>query len=77
MIAVNGDVGETIGWPDLARAVAAVSRRAGTGPVVFTSNYGEAGAVDRTAPALGLRGRTAATTRSATGARRRIVSVRW
>ena len=44
---MNSDVGETIGWPDLTRAVASVYRRAGSGTVIFTSNYGEAGAVDR------------------------------
>ena len=54
MIAVNGDVGETIGWPELTRTVAAVYRRAGSGAVIFTSNYGEAGAIDRYGPALGL-----------------------
>ena len=54
MIAVNGDVGETIGWPDLTRTVASVYRRAGSGTVIFTSNYGEAGAIDRYGPALGL-----------------------
>ncbi len=54
VIAVNGDVGETIGWPDLTRTVASVYRRAGSGTVIFTSNYGEAGAIDRYGPALGL-----------------------
>lgn len=54
VIAMNGDVGETIGWPDLARAVGRVYDRAGGKAVVFTSNYGEAGAVDRYGPALGL-----------------------
>jgi 4-amino-4-deoxy-L-arabinose transferase-like glycosyltransferase len=50
VIATNGDVGETIGWPDFTRTVAAAYRQA----VIFTSNYGEAGAVDRYGPALGL-----------------------
>jgi hypothetical protein len=54
VIAANGDVGETIGWPDLTRTVAGVYRRAGPGAVIFTSNYGEAGAIDRYGPALGL-----------------------
>jgi 4-amino-4-deoxy-L-arabinose transferase-like glycosyltransferase len=54
VIATNGDVGETIGWPDLTRTVAGVYRRAGSGAVIFTSNYGEAGAIDRYGPALGL-----------------------
>jgi 4-amino-4-deoxy-L-arabinose transferase-like glycosyltransferase len=56
VIAMNGDVGETIGWPDLARTVAGVYRRAGPNAVVFTSNYGEAGAIDRYGAALGLPG---------------------
>lgn len=54
VIAMNSDVGETIGWRDLTRTVAASYRRAGPGTVVFTSNYGEAGAIDRYGPALGL-----------------------
>jgi hypothetical protein len=56
VIAVNGDVGETIGWPELTRSVADVYRHAGRGAVIFTSNYGEAGAIDRYGPALGLPG---------------------
>ena len=56
VIAMNADVGETIGWPDLARTVAHVYRQAGSGAVIFTSNYGEAGAIDRYGPALGLPG---------------------
>jgi hypothetical protein len=55
-IALDADVGETIGWPDLTRTVAAAYRQAGPGAVIFTSNYGEAGAVDRYGPALGLPG---------------------
>lgn len=54
MIAMNGDVGETIGWPDLAATVASAYRRAGSGAVIVTANYGEAGAIDRFGPALGL-----------------------
>ena len=54
VIAVNGDVGETVGWPELTRTVAAVYHRAGPGSVIFTANYGEAGAIDRYGPALGL-----------------------
>ncbi len=54
VIAMNSDVGETIGWPALTQAVADVYRRAGPGTVIFTSNYGEAGAVDRYGPRLGL-----------------------
>lgn len=54
VIATDADVGETIGWPELARTVAGVYRRARGDAVVFTSNYGEAGAVDRYGPPLGL-----------------------
>jgi 4-amino-4-deoxy-L-arabinose transferase-like glycosyltransferase len=54
VIAMNGDVGETIGWPDLAATVASAYRRAGAGAVILTANYGEAGAIDRYGPALGL-----------------------
>jgi 4-amino-4-deoxy-L-arabinose transferase-like glycosyltransferase len=56
VIAVNEDVGETIGWPEFAETVAGVYRalpdrdRA----VILTGNYGEAGAIDRYGPALGL-----------------------
>lgn len=58
IIALNYDAGETIGWPAFVREIAAVyyslpggQRAAAT---VLTSNYGEAGAVDRFGPADGL-----------------------
>ena len=54
VISANGDVGETIGWPQFVRTVATVYRRADRPAVIFTSNYGEAGAVDRFGPSLGL-----------------------
>jgi hypothetical protein len=54
VVAVNADVGETIGWPQLTRTVAGVYRRSGGRAVIFTANYGEAGALDRYGPALGL-----------------------
>ena len=56
VIAMNEDVGETIGWPGFVATVASVhrglpdSRRA----VILTANYGQAGAIDRYGPALGL-----------------------
>lgn len=53
VVAVNEDVGETIGWPELVRTVARVHRYVPTA-VVLTRNYGEAGAVDRYGSALGL-----------------------
>jgi 4-amino-4-deoxy-L-arabinose transferase-like glycosyltransferase len=54
VVAANGDVGETIGWPQFVRAVARAYRRAPRKAVIFASNYGEAGAIDRFGPALGL-----------------------
>ena len=56
VIAVNADVGETIGWPELARTVADVVHGLpdARGAVVLARNYGEAGAIDRYGPALGL-----------------------
>jgi hypothetical protein len=54
VIALDSDVGETIGWTDLTRIVAHVYREAPGSPVIFTSNYGEAGAIDRYGPGLGL-----------------------
>jgi hypothetical protein len=50
----NSDVGETIGWPELTRQVATVYRRAARPAVIFTGNYGEAGAINRYGPGLGL-----------------------
>jgi 4-amino-4-deoxy-L-arabinose transferase-like glycosyltransferase len=54
VIAANGDVGETIGWPELVRTVAMVYHRADAPAVIFSSNYGEAGAIDRFGRSLGL-----------------------
>jgi Dolichyl-phosphate-mannose-protein mannosyltransferase len=53
VIALNPDVGETIGWPAFARTVAR-AYPGGSRAVILTDNYGEAGAVDRYGPALGL-----------------------
>jgi 4-amino-4-deoxy-L-arabinose transferase-like glycosyltransferase len=53
-IALNPDVGETIGWPELVQTVADVYHQAGGQAVLFTANYGEAGALDRYGPGLGL-----------------------
>lgn len=58
VVAVYPDVGETVGWPAFARTVATVhdtlppTERAGA--VLLTRNYGEAGAIDRFGPTLGL-----------------------
>jgi hypothetical protein len=54
VVAIDPDIGETIGWPDLTRAVSVVYRQAGPGAVIFTANYGEAGAIDRYGPSAGL-----------------------
>lgn len=53
VIAMNEDVGETIGWPAFVRTVAEVHRRAPSA-VIVTSNYGEAGAIDRFGSEYGL-----------------------
>lgn len=53
-IAVNGDTGETIGWPDLVDQVAAAHRDTPPGTALLMGNYGLAGAVDRFGPALDL-----------------------
>ena len=53
VIAANADVGETIGWPEFVRTVAGAAEGL-EDPVVFTRNYGQAGAIDRYGPALGL-----------------------
>jgi 4-amino-4-deoxy-L-arabinose transferase-like glycosyltransferase len=51
---INYDAGETVGWPEFAATIADVHARlpAGERVAVLTSNYGEAGAVDRFLPAL-------------------------
>jgi hypothetical protein len=55
---INYDLGETIGWPRMVGEIARVYRslppRERRRAVILTSNYGEAGAVDRYGPALGL-----------------------
>jgi 4-amino-4-deoxy-L-arabinose transferase-like glycosyltransferase len=58
VIAVNEDVGETIGWPEFVETVADVYRRLPNqrGAVILTANYGQAGAIDRYGPGLGLPG---------------------
>jgi 4-amino-4-deoxy-L-arabinose transferase-like glycosyltransferase len=54
IVSMNADVGETIGWPELVRGVQRAYRSVGGRAVIFTANYGEAGAIDRYGPALGL-----------------------
>ncbi|QIS15060.1 ArnT family glycosyltransferase [Nocardia arthritidis] len=47
VLAINHDVGETVGWPEFVRRIGDV--RAGLGPdvAIVTGNYGEAGAIER------------------------------
>jgi len=72
---------ETVGWPEFVDQVAAVYATVpATGRnsvTILTDNYGEAGAVDRYGPALGLPPPTAVTTRSVSGDRRRPRRPRW
>jgi hypothetical protein len=57
--AVNQVARDSVGWPTYVRQVAAAQRRLSPAErrraVVVTSNYGEAGAVDRYGGPLGLR----------------------
>ncbi|MFB4263085.1 ArnT family glycosyltransferase [Nonomuraea sp. GTA35] len=43
---------ESVGWPQFAAQVAAVHRALPPGTIVITSNYGEAGALNRFAPGI-------------------------
>lgn len=58
VLALNPDAGEQVGWPQFTATVAAGWRQIPADDrrtaVIFTGNYGEAGAVDRYGPALGL-----------------------
>jgi 4-amino-4-deoxy-L-arabinose transferase-like glycosyltransferase len=58
IVALNYDAGETIGWPAFVSEIAAVYRSLPPGQrattTVLTSNYGEAGAIDRFGAAVGL-----------------------
>jgi 4-amino-4-deoxy-L-arabinose transferase-like glycosyltransferase len=46
VMAVNPDQGETVGWPRFVDTVARAWRGAPRDTAIFTSNYGEAGAID-------------------------------
>jgi 4-amino-4-deoxy-L-arabinose transferase-like glycosyltransferase len=50
IVAINYDVGETVGWPAFAAEMDAALHGAGPGAVLVASNYGEAGAVQRYFP---------------------------
>ncbi|MBF6174813.1 glycosyltransferase family 39 protein [Nocardia blacklockiae] len=45
--AINYDVGETVGWPEFVRQVAAARHRDASDAPILTANYGEAGAIER------------------------------
>jgi hypothetical protein len=51
---IDQEVVETYGWPQFTAQVAAAGRDLPSDTVVFTSNYGEAGAFARFGPGLGL-----------------------
>ena len=52
---INTVAADQVGWPEHVGRIAAAFRLADDpGAVIITSNYGEAGAVDRFGPALGL-----------------------
>jgi hypothetical protein len=52
--AVNEDAIESIGWPRFVRTVSNVWHTLPRRAVIFTGNYGEASAIDRFGPDLGL-----------------------
>ena len=54
VINVNYDAGETIGWPQFTRQIAHAHADLPPGTPIVTSNYGQAGAIDRFGPGLGL-----------------------
>ncbi|HTP15569.1 MAG TPA: glycosyltransferase family 39 protein [Streptosporangiaceae bacterium] len=58
IVKLNYDAGETIGWPAFVREIAQAYRSLPaaqrSSAIVLTSNYGEAGAVERFGPADGL-----------------------
>jgi hypothetical protein len=54
LLAVNKEQGEQVGWREFTASVARAYRHADPGAVIFTRNYGQAGAVERYGPELGL-----------------------
>jgi hypothetical protein len=58
IVAVNYDAGETIAWPGYVQQIAGVFHQlppaTAARAAILASNYGEAGAIDRYGPALGL-----------------------
>ncbi|MFG1642915.1 glycosyltransferase family 39 protein [Amycolatopsis sp. NPDC049252] len=53
-IGLSSTVMETYGWPEYVRQIVSVADRYPAGTVIFTSNYGEAGALTTLGPAEGL-----------------------
>ena len=54
VLAVNPEQGEQVAWRELTMSVAQAWRQAGPRSVIFTRNYGQAGAVERYGPEFGL-----------------------
>ncbi|WP_158846053.1 glycosyltransferase family 39 protein [Saccharothrix deserti] len=54
MLAVNPEQGEQVGWREFTGSVARVWSQAGPDAVIFTRNYGQAGAIERYGPEFGL-----------------------
>ncbi|WP_326837013.1 glycosyltransferase family 39 protein [Amycolatopsis rhabdoformis] len=54
LAAVNPQLVETAGWPEFTRQVTAAADTLPPGSSIFTSNYGEAGALTLLGPAAGL-----------------------
>ncbi len=50
----TGEIGETVGWPELVDQVARVRAGLGDDTVVFTGSYGQAGAIDVLGSSAGL-----------------------
>jgi 4-amino-4-deoxy-L-arabinose transferase-like glycosyltransferase len=54
VLAVNPEQGEQVGWRELTASVAQAWTQAGPDAVIFTRNYGQAGAIERYGPEFGL-----------------------
>ena len=54
VLAVNPEQGEQVGWREFTASVSEAWQRAGPDAVIFTRNYGQAGAIERYGPEFGL-----------------------
>jgi hypothetical protein len=54
LLTVNKEQGEQVGWREFVASVAHAHRQADLDAVIFTRNYGQAGAVERYGPEFGL-----------------------